>query len=308
MAIKQVRVQINGVWTTLTLNSLTKKYEAEIAAPNITSFNQSGGYYPITVEAEDLAGNKITKTSSDPTLGGKLRLVVKEVTAPVITVVSPSPDSQLSTNIVPLVFKLRDEANGSGIKLSTLRVQLDDQVLTNTSPGMVCTQVSGGYDVTYTPPSGLKDGHHVVHFSVQDNDGNMSAPRSTEFTVDTVPPVLTLTSPNQSTTYTNKNSLTVSGKTSDATSGPVKLTIKVGSVLHEDVPIGQGGEFSKVITLTEGSNSIEVKSTDRVGRYTKINRTVILDTVAPVVNAVTITPNPVNTGKSFIISIDAVDV
>lgn len=308
MAIKQVRVQIKGVWTVLTLNPQTQKYEAEIAAPNITSFKQSGGYYPVTVEAIDLAGNKVTKTSTDPTLGSKLQLVVKETVAPVITVVSPGTNSQLSTNIVPIVFRVRDEEGGSGIKLSTLRVQLDDQLLTNTSPGMVCTQVSGGYDITYTPPTGLNDGHHVVHITIQDNDGNMSAPKNTDFTVDTVPPVLTLTSPTQQTTYTNNSSLTISGRTSDATTGPVKLTIKVGSVLHENISIGSGGEFSKVITLMNGLNAIEVKSTDGVGRYTKIDRTVVLDTVAPVINAVTIMPNPVNTGKSFTISIDATDV
>ena len=71
MPIKTIRAQINGVWTTLTKNPTTGKYEGTVAAPNITSFNKDGGYYPVLVEAEDLAGNKTTKTDTDPTQGDK---------------------------------------------------------------------------------------------------------------------------------------------------------------------------------------------------------------------------------------------
>ena len=42
MAIKTVQAIINGVPTTLTLNSSTGKYEATITAPTKSSYNQSG--------------------------------------------------------------------------------------------------------------------------------------------------------------------------------------------------------------------------------------------------------------------------
>lgn len=57
MAIKTVQAIINGVVTTLTLNSSTGKYEATITAPTKSSYNQSGGYYNVTVKATDTAGN-----------------------------------------------------------------------------------------------------------------------------------------------------------------------------------------------------------------------------------------------------------
>ena len=57
MAIKQVRAQVNGQWHTLTLNPRNGRYEASITAPGATSFNQPGGYYDVTVEAENTAGS-----------------------------------------------------------------------------------------------------------------------------------------------------------------------------------------------------------------------------------------------------------
>ena len=56
MAIKQVRVKINGVYTNLTKNASTGKWTGTVTAPAVTSHNQAGGYYPITVEAVNDAG------------------------------------------------------------------------------------------------------------------------------------------------------------------------------------------------------------------------------------------------------------
>lgn len=308
MAVKTVRAQINGVWVNLTLNSSTGKYEATIAAPPITSFNLAGGYYPVTVEATDLAGNVTTKNSSDSVLGQSLRLRVKEITPPTITITGPSTGSYVTNSATPITFQLRDESNGSGIALSTLKLNIDGNILTNTSPGIVLTAVQGGYNGTYTPPSALRDGVHNVTINVSDNDGNAATAKSISFTVDTVPPSLTVTNPSASATYTNNSSLTVTGTTVDATSGPIKLDITVGSTVHSNVTVNSNGSFSKVVTLLNGSNVIKIKATDKAGKYTEITRTVILDTVAPTINKVIITPNPVNVNQSYKIEIEASDV
>ena len=84
MSLKTVQVIINGVSTTLNLNSQTGKYEATVTAPNTSSFNQPNGYYNVTVKANDNANNITTVDADDPTLGTKLRLVVKERTALVL--------------------------------------------------------------------------------------------------------------------------------------------------------------------------------------------------------------------------------
>lgn len=79
MAVKTVQAVINGVTTTLTLNSNTGRYEAAITAPAKSSYNENTGhYYPVTVKATDDAGNVTTKNDTDTTLGASLKLKVKE--------------------------------------------------------------------------------------------------------------------------------------------------------------------------------------------------------------------------------------
>lgn len=306
MAVKQVRVQINGTWTNLTLNSSTGKYEATIAAPPITSFGQPEGYYPVIVEASDLAGNITTKTSTDPTLGPSLRLTVKEITKPVITLTAPSAGSFITNGNVVVTAQLRDEANGSGIAIGTLRLILDGTIYNNTSSGMTVTQVSGGYDISFT--KSLADGVHDVSIDVSDNDNNAAVRKGATFTVDTVPPTLTITNPAESTTYTNQPTLTVRGRTTDTTSGNVIVSITNGASISKGIQPDQNGDFSDTIDLTAGINTVVIRATDAAGKFSEVTRTVILDTVAPTISAVTITPNPVNTGTSFTIAISAVDV
>ena len=65
MAIKTVTVTINNVPTTLTYNSGTGKYEGTITAPSKSSYDEPGGSYPVSVTAEDTAGNSTTKSSAD---------------------------------------------------------------------------------------------------------------------------------------------------------------------------------------------------------------------------------------------------
>lgn len=83
MAVKTVQAVINGVTTTLTYNSTSKKYEATITAPATSSYNNNDGhYFPVTIKATDEAGNVTTKNDTDATLGSSLQLRVKEKTAP----------------------------------------------------------------------------------------------------------------------------------------------------------------------------------------------------------------------------------
>ena len=112
MAISTVRVQMNGTWYSLTKQS-DGSWQATLTAPNTTSFNLDGGYYPLTVEAANDAGTKGT---------GSLQLIVKERVAPVITIVSPSAGAYVTNNKQPVVFTVVDESGGSGVNTDTLAV------------------------------------------------------------------------------------------------------------------------------------------------------------------------------------------
>jgi len=279
MAIQQVRAQVNGVWHVLEYNSSTGKYEKTITAPNTTSYNVNAGhYYPVTVEATNTAGTVTTVNDNDGTVGNSLKLVVKEKVKPTINITSPGAGAFVINNKQPIVFQLRDEA------------------------GMVCTPVTNGYDCTYTPPSALSDDSHTVTINVSDYDGNAATQASRSYTVDTVPPVLNVTSPANGL-ITNTAALVVAGNTNDVTSSGVTITIKLNGVDQGSVPV-TSGNFSKSITLANGSNTIVVTATDTAGKVTETTLTVTLDTSAPVINSVSIVPNPVDAGNTMIISVE----
>ena len=309
MSINLVKVFVNGSWVNLTLNSSTGKYEGTLGAPDITSYNiNSGHYYPIKVEAIDLAGNKTVKTDADSTLGEKLKLFVKEVTKPTITVTSPASGAYLNSNVPEISFQLRDEVYGSGIKISSLSIKVDDvYTFDNTSSGTTVTSVSGGYDVKFVAPYGLSDGEHTITFNVDDNDGNSANQVTRSFTIDTVPPTLTINYPAEGTTYQNKATINVEGITNDVTSSPVTISIKLNNSSDLTVTPDGYGYFSKSLTLVEGDNTIVVTATDKAGKTSSVTRTVILDTLAPTINNVTIAPNPVNVGQSYTITVEVTD-
>jgi len=304
MAIDKVRVKINGVYHDLTYNSVTKKYEKTITAPNITSYNVNAGhYYPIEVEATNTAGTKTTVNDSSPTIGNSLKLQVKEKVKPTINITSPGAGAFVSNSRQPIVFQLRDEANGSGIDITKLALKIDNgATVGNTSSGMVCTAVTNGYDCTYTPPTALADGAHTVTINISDFDGNVSTQATRNFTVDTIPPTLNITNPSNNF-ITNNATLVLQGSTNDATSTPVIVNIKLNGVDQGAVSI-TNGNFSKSLTLSNGANDIVVTATDASGQATTVTINGTLDTSAPTINSVSITPNPVDAGATMVISVD----
>lgn len=297
MAIKTVKATINGQTYDLTLNSASGKWEATITAPGKTSYNLAGGYYNVSVEATNEAG---TKGSADASTVDGLKLVVKETVAPVITIVSPTAGAYVANSKQPVVFNITDETGGSGVDISTLAVKQDGTAVA--SANITHTAITNGYSVTYTPSAALSDGSHTVTINCKDHDGNAATEKSTTYTVDTVPPTLNVTSPADGL-ITAASSVTVAGTTNDATSSPVVITISLNGTDQGTIAVGAGGTFSKVVTLKEGSNTIIVKAKDAAGKESSVTRTVTLDTSVPKIKTATITPNPVDTGKTMVISV-----
>ena len=101
----------------------------------------------------------------------------------------------VTNNKQPITFKVVDEAGGSGVNLSTVKIKLDGTTYTTSSTGMVSKGITNGYQFTFTPQTALKDGSHTITINASDNDGNAAAAVSSTFTIDTVPPTLTISSP-----------------------------------------------------------------------------------------------------------------
>ena len=298
MAIKTVQAVIDGQTYNLTYDSASGKYKATITAPGKTSYNQTGGYYNVTVKATNDAGT--TGTADGSTLAG-LKLVVKERVAPVITIVSPASGAYVSNNKQPVVFTIVDEAGGSGVDLTTLVVKQDGAAAAAST--IKTTAITNGYSVTYTPAAALSDGSHTVTMAVSDHDGNAAVEQSTTYKLDTVPPTLNVTSPTDNL-VTATAALTVAGTTNDATSSPVTIAVKLNGTDQGAVTVASNGSFSKQVTLAEGTNTIVVTSTDAAEQVTSITRTVKLDTTVPTIKSATITPNPVDAGATIVITVE----
>ena len=213
---------------------------------------------------------------------------------------SPTTGAYVTNSKQPVVFTITDEVDGSGVDLSTMVVKLDGTAVASST--LVNTAITNGYQVTYTPATALTDGEHTVTVNVKDHDGNAATQKSTTYRIDTVPPTLNITSPTDGL-ITNTASLTVAGTTNDATSSPVTIAIKLNGTDQGAVTVGTNGSFSKSVTLKEGSNTIVVTATDAAGQTASVTRTVKLDTSTPSITAATITPNPVDAGKTMVISV-----
>lgn len=299
MAISKVRVKINGVWTNLTLNSSTGKYEGTIAAPATTSYNLSGRYYPVTVEATNDAGTVTTKDDTDATIGSSLRLTVKETVKPVITLISPADGAYIQNGSAPVVFTVTDETNGSGIKENSIVLKVDDSVAPLTK-----SVIANGYQCTYIPETPMSDGNHAIVINAQDNDGNVAETVNTFYTVDTIPPTLTLSEPTFA--ITNQPACTIAGITNDNLSTPVSVEISLNGVSAGSASVDSNGNFSKMLTLAEGDNIVKVISTDKAGRSTAVTKSIKLDTSIPQITNVLFAPNPVSTSQPVKITLEVV--
>lgn len=303
MAVKSVQAIINGVTTTLTLNSSTGFYEGSVTAPDKSSYNvNSGHYYPVTIKAMDDAGNTTTVNDTDSSLGSSLKLTVKEKTAPVITITSPTESAKLTNNKPTIQWKVTDA--DSGVNPDTISITIDSG--SKITSGITKTAITNGYQCTYAISTALSDGTHTIKINASDYDGNAATQKTVNFSVDTVPPTLSVTSP-VNNLITNSKTVSVAGTTNDATSSPVTLTVKLNSGTAETVTVSSNGAFSKSLTLAEGTNTIVITAKDSAGKTSSITRTVTYDAQAPVISEVNVTPNPASTGDILSISVKVTD-
>lgn len=303
MAVKTVNAIINGITYELSLNTESGYYEADFLAPQETSYNNnSGHYYPITIKATDVAGNVTKIDDTDVALGEYLRLRVKEKIAPVIMITNPT-DEEIMSNTKPSVnWTITDKE--SGVNPESISVSIDgEEVIKN---GIVKTLITNGYQCEYTIPRNLSDGTHTIAVNANDNDDNSAIQRVVTFIIDTTPPSLSITNPINNY-VTNINNIMVTGKTSDVYAGIEKVTIKLNAGQEREIEVASNGDFSESITIEEGVNTIAIKSYDTLGLTSSVTRIVTLDLNSPIIESVSITPNPVSTGEILTISVSVTD-
>lgn len=260
------------------------QWKATGTAPLKSSWSQPDHKYTVMTYAKDNAGN-VTEYES------KLRVIEK--VAPVITPVSPTTGGTLTNSKPAITWNVTDD--DSGVNPESIGITIDSGSKI-TGESIQKEEITNGYKCTYTPDTALSDGNHTIKLDASDNDGNAASQVSVTVKIDTVPPVLNVTSPTEGLT-TNKNTVTVSGTTNDVTSSPVTLKVN-----EQVVEVQENGSFSTTVTLTEGENTITIVATDAAGRNTTVTRHVTLDTGAPEFESVVISPDPATTGGQITIT------
>lgn len=303
MAVKTVIATINGQTYALTLNAANGKYEAAVTAPVQSSYNQPDHVFDVQLQATDDAGNITSVDATDPTFGSQLKLRVLERNAPTITPIYPAAGAHIVTSVPTIKWKVMDD--DSGVNVTALGLSINGVPVTVTSIDV--TVITGGVECSYTPTGALPEGENTLSFTAQDNDGNVAATQTLKFNVDTVAPSLNVTAPVDGVAV-NTATVHVIGSTNDDSSKPITVSITVNGVDQGSVELDDTGAFDKVVTLSGATNTIVVTATDASGLTTSVTRTVTMDTVAPTFSSISVTPNPVDAGMTYIISVSVSDV
>lgn len=303
MAVKTVTALINGQTYTLTLNNATGKYEAAVTAPVNSSYGQPDHVFNVQCTATDDAGNITSVDSSDPTFGAQLKLRVLERNAPNITPTYPAAGAYITSSVPTIKWKVLDD--DSGVNEAALGLSINGVPVTAAT--ITLTSIEGGVKCSYTPTAALPEGENTLTFTAQDNDSNAAAAQTLTFNVDTVAPSLNVPEPVDGATV-NTATIHVIGSTNDDSSKPVTVSVAVNGVDQGSVVLDEHGAFDKVVTLAGTTNVITVKAVDASGLETTVTRTVTMDTVAPTFGSISVSPNPVDAGMTFIISVTVSDV
>lgn len=280
-------------------SSGTQEWSVDIPSGSESSYSQSNHTYPIELHAFDAAGNETIMHATDDTYGDQLNIRVLEKTKPTATIVSPTQGSVLGSATQDIVMELQD-SGGSGLNMASVIFKVNNIQVTE---GVSWSDGTGGKKVCTYHATNLPDGSNSVSLQVTDNDGNVSDIATVSFVISTSAPTLNVISPTEGL-LTNSKKVTVSGT---ATAGSAAVTLSKVTINGEEVAVGEGGAFSKEITLNEGANTISIVAEDSIGKTTKVDRHVTVDTEAPIISDVEAEATTVNANSTIHLTFKVVD-
>ncbi len=213
--------------------------------------NLSNGNHTVVITAKDKAGN---------TGQGTFTFSVDTV-APVISNVLPSEGSKLKTTPSEISAVIQDPAPSSGVNASSLVIKLDNNVLT--------TNFNAATGKLFATPPPLSDGNHTVTVSGKDNAGNAAEPVTSTFLVDSTPPLISITSPQDGGFGTSTP--TIKGKVTDPSPGSgvnsTTVIIKIDNVPQLATFDETTGDviLDVAAPLAEGTHTVTLDAQDNAG-------------------------------------------
>jgi uncharacterized repeat protein (TIGR01451 family) len=207
----------------------------------------TGGGHTLLVVAEDLVGNKASKTVAF-SIGG----------APVARLLAP-----VSGALLRAPFSISGQATGNGAAIALVEYQLDGAAWT------AAGAVSGGAGQYEATVPALADGAHKVALRATDAAGAVSALAQADFTVDGTAPVVTVSGAAEGGAYAADVVLAIAIADANPSSSSILLNGQPyvsGAVIHE-----------------QGSYQLEVRAEDGAGNTASLTRKFSIDTTAPVI-------------------------
>ena len=170
MSIETVKMMLNGTEYELVYNATHDRWQAEIPAPSVTSWNEPDHIYPVRMTAVNSWTRQTIIGRTDEVFGKILSLRVLEQVSPAADVTDPAPGERILTGDALFRVYAEDEHGGSGIDPQSLRVTVDGR------PAIVneTAAVTGGYEFEVASDGQIGPGEHTVKVTVADNDGNVS--------------------------------------------------------------------------------------------------------------------------------------
>jgi RHS repeat-associated protein len=261
---------------------------ARAVTPVVTT---TGGVAPVTVSAlldgaswtsgtvisangEHTLAVAATDSAVPPTQLSETRRFTIDTEGPSLSIVSPPPGAVVSTS--PIVVT----GTVSGATSLTLL------------GGQVVLQEGG----VFSAPVPLVEGTNPLRLVARDAAGNETS-RDLPVVLDTLPPVVSLTSPSPGSCLAAGTTLTVAGRYIDAHPRPagapegpaVSLTLTLPSGAATPIPAGveATGAFTGSLPIpegTEGSATLLATATDALGNVSRVLSSLRLDSAAPEVS------------------------
>ena len=196
----------------------------------------------ITAQSTDVAGN--IKTTSIT--------VIKDTTAPIITITSPTDDSYLATKTISVSGTVSDANEVSSVTVNGLNASVES------------------YNFNANSIS-LSEGENSIKVTAIDELGNRQH-SSILVNLDTVAPAVTITSPAHGT-VTKQSTIDVSGIANEILSSV--------TVNNRSATINNGNFSLNNLSLGEGQNTIHAQARDRAGNTGSMTHIIIYEVPQP---------------------------
>ena len=167
---------------------------------------------------------------------------------PMVIVLKPVDGSNINISTPPIEL----EVEASALNLNDLKIIID---AVDAEPNCILDDTSNPIVITCTLITALIDGEHHLQAQILNTDGTVAAGAESTFTVDTVIPIITITSPHQDATINTAN-INIIGQVNE----PASITID-----GITVPLDINNEFNHPLVLLGGPNSIEIIAEDPAG-------------------------------------------